>query len=480
MSAQSEFYRPHEPGGIDFRGEFVESRERPVLACTKEAVGGLDLVHRVQARTLLWPHNVSDKVIDEAAKIDPRINSHYTVVKSREGTLVAEPYHLVFADQLAPVIHWLEVAAKATSNHRFRDYLRAVSKELNFGEEYHERAIEAWLSMREEPYVDLIAGAADPYEDRRRKRKFSYIGATGTLNPNATQTLQQFTDGQLDGWKEIVPDYAPRTTRVRVRVDNTERFGGLARIMRPSAENLPCEPYLREKYGSKIIIFLPSLLDRLLNERLPLLNRVTPIDIRRGWTDEQLIEAGMFLIGAHEPGHSVIRRPNDQERFGSMYAYMNEMYSTVLGLAILGVRNDISDEVKNRILAVLFATIADAYNQKDVDLSRSDYLLGFATIFNTLIEDEAITIDNEGRIRWDDHRKIYSSFRKFQQSLENLITYGNKEMAIRLRATDGHFINLQLLRPFRERLVLPNDIPPEFRREIQDLPADPKKLKAGS
>lgn len=470
MSASSEFYRPYEPGGLDFKSEVIEERERPTLACTREAVSAIDLVYRVQSRTLLWPHNVSDKTIDQAAEINPEINSHYTVVRIRDDKLVAESYHEVFAPQLAPVVHWLE-AAQVTSNHRFKDYLRAVVKELQYGEEHHEKAVAAWLSMSEEPYVDFVGGFIDPYEDRR-KRKYFAQGATGTLNPNATRTLQKFTDGQLAVWREIAPPHAPKNPKVRVRVDNTERFGGLARIMRPSANNLPCEPPLRERYGSKIVIFLPSLMDRLLNERLPLLTRVIPIDARRDWEEEDVIEAGMLLIGAHEPSHSVIRRSNDQDRFGSMYAYINEMYATVLGLAIVGMRNDIRDETKNLILAVQFATITDAYNQRETDRSRKDYLLGFATIFNTLIEDGAIAIDNEGRIRWDDHRTVYKSLAKFQAGIENLITYGNKEMAIRLRTEDGHFRNLQSLRPFRERQIVTSEtIPPEF---LQKSGEDPK------
>ena len=482
MSAQGELYRPYEPGGLDFKSEVVEKRERPTLACTKEAVSGLDLVYQVQSRTLLWPHNVSDRTIDEAAKIDSRINSHYTVVRLKDDQLVAEPYHEVFADELKPVIYWLEAAAQVTGNHRFRDYLRAQAKELQNGEEYHEEAVKAWLSMKEEPDVVFIGGPIDRYKDRR-KRKFFYQGATGTLNHNATKTLQEFTNRQLEVWREIAPSYAPRNPKVRVRVDNTERFGGLARIMRPSANNLPCEPPLREKYGSKIVVFLPSLMDRLLNERLPLLNRVIPIDTRRNWTDESLIEAGMLVIGAHEPGHSIIRRQNDEERFGSMYAYVNEMYATVLGLAMVGIRTDINDETKNQILAVQFATFVDAYDQRETDPSRRDYLLGFATIFNTLIEDRAITIDNEGRIRWDDPQKVFGSLGKFQLALESNVTYENKEMALRLRDTDGHFRNLQLLRPFRDRQKTSGEVsPPRFLRQplVEKPNGDPVNLVPGS
>ena len=198
-----------------------------------------------------------------------------------------------------------------------------------------------------------------------------------------------------------------------------------------------------------------------------------------------MIEAGMYLIGAHEPSHSFIRRPDDQERFGGMYTYMNEMYATVLGLAIVGARDDIDDDTKNRILAVHFATTADAYAQRG-DPTRRDYLLGFASIFNTLIEERVITIDNEGRIRWDDHRPIFQSFIRSSQEkegLENLITYGTKEMALRLRQADGHFRNLQLLRPFREKQQTNGDeSPPNFLRKpkVEEPNGDPVNLIPGS
>src|SRR3970282_2087180 len=99
-------------------------------------------------------------------------------------------------------------------------------------------------------------------------------------------------------------------------------------------------------------------MSRLRNERLAYLVRIIPRAIREEWDEEQMIEAGMYLIGAHEPSHSFIRRPGDQERFIGMYTYMNEMYATVLGLAIVVMRDNLDDDTKNRILAVHFATTA--------------------------------------------------------------------------------------------------------------------------
>lgn len=445
----TEVPRPYQPGGIDFQIEAPEGKERgAVLACTKEAASGVDYVYEVQRRTSLYPPNVSDEAVDRAAGVNPDIYSHYTVVRLEGGQLVTIPYHKVFKEGLLRPIHWVEQASEITRNSKFRDYLRLVVRELRDGPQFHEKAVEAWLSMAE-PEIDCVLGAIDRYPDRRKK-KFFYQGWTGGIHTQYTEFLQRFIDGQLAVWRDLAPSYAPKNPKVKARADNTERFGGLARVMRPSANNLPCEQDLRERYGSKIIFFLPSLMDRLVNERLPFLRRTIRYEDRRGWTEEELREAGMLVIAIHEPGHSLIRRPNDEQRLGSMFAYLNEMYSTVLGLAILGRRKDVPDRVKDMILALQFATIAAAYEQRD-DQSRKDYLDGFATLFNTLLEKGEIAIDNQGYIRWDNTDEILSSLSTSVDAFEALSSQGSKDIVANLRRRGAHLDNLRLLAPFRAK-----------------------------
>lgn len=443
--------RPQSLEVVDF-GSSPDSRrkERPTLACLKEALIGIDLIYGVQRKIALYPPTVSnDEIIEEANK-NPQIFSPLTLVRRVDGQLKATSYYDFFRRQLQPVIRWLADASQVTKNNKFRQYLEEKAKEFEGDPKAYERAFEIWLAMSE-PEVDFAGGFIDRYDDKRFGIKYSSQGWTGTLDHESTRFLQEFTDKQLDAWQEIAPEYAPKKPKVKVRVDNTERFGGLARVMRFSANNLPCEQKLRERYGSKITFFKPSLLDRLQNERIPLLKRILSYETRRNWEDSRLQEAGLIVVGAHETSHSINRRENDERRFGNHFSYMNEMYSTVLGLSLIGLRTDIDDETKRIILGIQLAAFAQSYGdfrKNPRDKSRVDYLYGFATIFNTLIEYNTIMIDNEGYVRWDSTDEVYASLYEFSRDLEVLITKGNKEMAGRLRQADGHFENFAKLGPF--------------------------------
>ncbi|MCR4324814.1 MAG: hypothetical protein NUV69_03975 [Candidatus Curtissbacteria bacterium] len=436
-----------------------EQRERPTLAATQKAVDEIDELYREQFNpNALYPANVSNEHIKQAAVENPAIFSPYTIVKNENGKLIALPYYVVFGDKLEEVAKWIDAARISTQNSEFRDYLGNVMNELMYGEEYREKTLESWLSMREEPPVDFLGVFSDRYDDKRFGKKFAPQAWTGTIDRQTTNDLQDFTNKQLVIWKdEFAPEGLFVNTNMRLRAQRLSWFGGLARAISGfnsprrgwSANNQPSEIALRSKYGSKITLFLDSLEDYARFNKIPVLRKIIPTGTRRGWSEEDLVMAGNLLLASHEPSHSLIRRPGDEERLGNTYSTMNEMYSTSLGLAILGRRDDIPEETKNAILAMHFATTVTDLIEFDKNKKRIDYLRGGVIIFNTLIERKAIAIDTSGQIRWDDSRKIFEVLREQAVALEQLIARGDKGMARRWQQADGKLDNVRSLAPIR-------------------------------
>lgn len=453
---------PFTPGVVDYlsRGESSdeEKKERPVLGCTKEALVSLDWVYQQFLTTRLWPHNVPNETLIQAATEDPSIGSHYTIVRLEGSDLKGIPYVVEFEDKLELVAEWVYAASKATKNSGFRTYLEAVSDELIDGEPKHERAIEAWLAMKEEPIIDLVCGFTDRYGDRRFNCKFSPQGWTGKVDRVKTAVVQNHINQQILIWREVLanlvraPDYVSRNPRIKGRYDLTERFSGLVASMKPSANNLPCEQNLRDRYGSKITIFGPSLEYNSLRSRYPLLKKIIPYEARRNWLEEDIREVSVLMICAHESSHSIIRRNRDEERLGNQFAVMNEFYATTLALAILGQREDVTDHLKNVVLGLFFASVVDTLQAHDNgDTSRDDYLPSYAIIFNSLLTRELIKVEN-GTIKWSNYRPIYNEFLELAKGSEAVVADGNKAMVERWRRTDGNFNNLRQLAPFQEKM----------------------------
>lgn len=443
----------------------AEQGEQPsVYADLELAIQPLDALHgNLHANPNInpfFPHNVSNKAIIEAAVKDPSIFSHYTVVMTSNGLVTTEQFSSVFANQLKPVRRWVSEAASITRDPAFANYLKAVALELELGEEKHEETTEAWLGMDHEPVVDAIIGFFDVYGDNRFNIKHDPHGWVNVLNPELTRELQDFTQSQLEMWrvlaslpefKNILPPNVPLNPIVKPRAGKDVAFGGLAKVLRPSGNSMPCEPSLREKYGSKFTLFMDSLEDRLIKERLPFLKQVIPSETRNMWQEQDFVQAQTLFITAHEISHSINRRPGDQERFRNTYGYMNEMDATIRGLAILGQREDIPEEQKRLILDIMFATFAealDAYRNKG-QKARKTYLDGYETIAENLVESGAVRIDREGYIRYKT-ADVYSQLMKLLLISENDLASCGRNTARKRRGSFEAFPTLERLKPFRD------------------------------
>ncbi len=448
-------------GTVDYSRRAVptdrEVEAMPYYGSMLNALDELDTLYEHFLQVPRWPRQISDRALEDAAKLDPQINSPYTRVRNTPEGLVADPYHEVFKDELLRVVMWVNSArlTASTQDPALAQYLEAIIDELSFGgEERRKETVRRWLAMDHEPIADLVCGFSDRYDDERGM-KFSPQGWAGILDESETDKLRGFIEKQLAAWAEITPDYAPKHPVVRGRVNQSVRFAGLARNMEYSANNMPSEQSLRDEFGAKITV-LPSFYYRLENTILPILGKIIPRQITRGWSPEVLQDAALFGLGAHEVSHSLIRREGDQERLSRDFNYMNEMYAEALGLALIGRRQDLTTQTREQILAAHLAstiarvqeyqkgqdkpnqTPAEARRERRIRLSKKSYLDGHATIFNTLIERKVIRIDNTGLIRWDNIDDVYSVIDEFARvALEGMARCGDAKMARNLRRTDG-------------------------------------------
>ncbi|HSX19339.1 MAG TPA: hypothetical protein VLE91_04410 [Candidatus Saccharimonadales bacterium] len=425
--------------------------ERVTLSTLAGAVRSIAKAYVYQTYTHPYPPNVSDDQIEKANTTNPDIFSEYTVVRrDPEGQLTAIPYHEAFGPQLNEVSEQLKDAAYYTRDPILKRYLIARARNLLDGNYEESEAI--WLGS---PMTKIMAviGPYDRYKDRRHNKKYFMSGHVGTLDEAMTNEHQPFVDRVVDTY--ISGDFKeePILVRpnVRIRYDITEVDGGLTAAMELTGNSYPCQLTWREKYGTEIVILEPPFFDKFHRIREPLIRDVVDVEHRGRQSAYELRKGYAYRYDGHETMHALIRRPQDEERFQGEYTFMNEMSATVIGHAVLG-RMGLNTKQLEAIFASELAIAADEYedfqyrNKKD----RKVYLDGEAVLLNSLLEAEAISINELGEFTWNDIREVYGvTIDNLAHSLEVVLARGDAFDARLLKRNLGDFSVFEKLRHFK-------------------------------
>ena len=119
----------------------------------------------------------ADMTVDEfeaAAEGNEALGSLYTLVRRGEdGSLVAQPYHEVFADAHSAAAAKLREAAELASDPGLATYLRMRADALE-SDDYQPSDM-AWLDMKDNP-IDVVIGPIETYEDQMFGAKATHEG----------------------------------------------------------------------------------------------------------------------------------------------------------------------------------------------------------------------------------------------------------------------------------------------------------------
>ena len=115
-----------------------------------------------------YPRDMTKEEFEAAAaKSSPlgkALRSQYTVVRrDSAGGLIAVPYHVAYADEIAPAAAKLREAAALAEDAGLRRYLELRAKALET-DEYQPSDL-AWLDMKDNT-IDVVVGPIETYEDQ--------------------------------------------------------------------------------------------------------------------------------------------------------------------------------------------------------------------------------------------------------------------------------------------------------------------------
>ncbi|MEA2326471.1 MAG: hypothetical protein QOE68_1430 [Thermoanaerobaculia bacterium] len=252
--------------------------------------------------------------------------------------LKTTPYHVKYKQWLVPAARHLRNAAAASDDKAFANYLRMRAAAL-LTDDYYPSDL-AWVRLKD-PKFDLIFAPYETYLDDLLGVKTSYGAAVLVRNETESAKLAVF--------KKYVPDIQdalPLAAEDRPSKKGLEspmevmdapfRAGDLRHGYQAAADNLPNDPRIHEKVGSKKIFFKNFTDARVNYVILPVAKLLMRPDQAAQASGEGYLAAVMMHEICHGLGPAFARKGGQhvdiREAIGPAYSGLEEAKADVTGM----------------------------------------------------------------------------------------------------------------------------------------------------
>ncbi len=358
------------------------------------------------------------------------IYSGYTIIERRGDELAAVPYHTAYKALVEPASKALRRAAELSGDPLFARFLRLRADAL-LTDDYYESDL-AWLDLKD-PKFDVIMGPYETYTDGLLGVKTSYEAAVLIRNEAESRKLATFAkyvpelQEALPLAAEDRPSKHGLATPMEV-MDAPFRAGDLRHGYQAVATNLPNDPRIHVKKGTKKIFF-KNFMDARVNEViLPIGKRLMrPAEAARV-TGEGYFTVVLMHEISHGLGPAYARVKGKQidvrEAIGPLYSGLEEAKADATGMFALEwlVKNNVLpkerlDEFYSSFVGGIFRTLrfgtAEAHGQAEL------------MEFNYLSEQKAIVRDASGRYGID-MAKMPAAFAQLTKELLEIEATGDR------------------------------------------------------
>jgi hypothetical protein len=291
----------------------------------------------------LYPADLTREQVDEYVRLHPdqkaAIYDERTVItRSADGKLKATSYHVAYKPWLQRAAADLREAANYSDDKAFARYLRLRAKAL-LTDDYFESDV-AWVQL-DKPKFDLIFAPYETYLDDLLGIKTSYGSAVLIRDDKQSAALEVFQKYVPEIQKALpldaadLPSKEGKATPMEV-MNAPYRAGDLRHGYQAVADNLPNDPRIHEKYGSKKIFFSNFMDARVNKVILPLAKLVmVPEQAARASAEGYLAGVMMHEI-SHGLGPAFSRVNGKQvdirEAIGAAFSGLEEAKADVVGM----------------------------------------------------------------------------------------------------------------------------------------------------
>jgi hypothetical protein len=289
-----------------------------------------------------YPEDLTRKEFEEYVAAHPErreaLLSGLTVVKRDGKELKAVPYHEEYAKWLEPAAKELEAAAAASASASFRRYLTSKAKALR-DDNYFQTDCD-WIDLKDSPY-ELVLGPFEVYEDQLMGIKTSYEASVAVRDVRESSKLAAYI-AHLQELEDNLP--YPEADRRKVAglaspmvvVRDLYRGGDLRVGYQAAATNLPNDPKVHEKKGSKKIFWKNVFEARVDKVILPISKELMEPSQAKLVTARGVFEDVLMHELCHALGPRYVRGTDEKvpvnQRLGDLYSAVEELKATVAGL----------------------------------------------------------------------------------------------------------------------------------------------------
>jgi len=343
------------------------------------------------------------------------------------------PYHVKYRQWLEPAARHLRNAAESSDDKAFAEFLRLRAKAL-LDDDYYPSDL-AWVRLKD-PKFDIIFAPYETYLDDLLGVKTSYGAAVLVRNEEESRKLAVFQkyvpdiQDALPLAAEDRPSKRGHETPMEV-MDTPFRAGDLRHGYQAVADNLPNDPRIHEKVGSKKIFFKNYMDARVNDVILPLAKRV----MRADQAAQASAEGYLTIVMMHEISHGLgpaFARKNGQqvdirEAIGPAFSGLEEAKADVVGMFGLQWLVDRDALPKNRLDEYYASYVAGIFRTVRFGTGEAH---GRAEMmeFNFLSERGAIVRDHSGRYSVD-YSKMPSAIAAVAKELLEIEATGDRARA---------------------------------------------------
>ena len=357
-----------------------------------------------------YPQNLTREQIDQYLKAHPEkkdeIYNPFTLVRWHNDQLEGLPYHIAYRSFLEPAAKDLREAAKLSDDPAFANFLRLRADAL-LTDEYFESNL-AWLDLKN-PKFDVIFAPDETYDDGLLGVKATYGAAVMIRNAEESRKLEMFQKyvGDIQDALPLAPEDRPSKHGLETPMevmDTPFRAGDLNHGYQAVADNLPNDPRVHEKKGSKKLFFKNFMDARVNYVILPVAQHVMlPAQAAKASGEGYLLGTILHEM-AHGLGPAFSRtaagKVDIRESIGPTFSGLEEAKADVVGMFGMKWLVDHDALPKNKLeecyasyVAGIFRTVrfgvAEAHSQAEM------------MEFNYLSERGAIKRASSGRYEID-------------------------------------------------------------------------------
>ena len=290
----------------------------------------------------LFPMDLTQAKIDAFLKDHPEkkdeIYNPLTVVRWHGNALEGLPYHIVYRTFLDSAAKSLRDAAALSDDPAFAKFLRLRADAL-LSDDYFESDL-AWLDLKN-PKFDIIFAPYETYLDGLLGVKGSYGAAVMIRNEQQSKKLELFEkyESDIQDALPLAPEDRPSKhgfqTPMEV-MDTPFRAGDLRHGYQAVADNLPNDPRIHEKKGSKKLFFKNFMDARVDYVVLPVARKL----MRADQSGKASAEGYMMDTIMHEICHGLgpafsrtaAGQKDIRESIGPAFGGLEEAKADVVGL----------------------------------------------------------------------------------------------------------------------------------------------------